>query len=748
MTRPHRFGGGRRAALLCGLAFGLPELARAQTQPICGTVYCTDVQECAGGDKPYCVTRCYPDEQDETGCSGHSSLVVWNAGAQRCDCTCRNQWTGPTNKQCSECPAEFGGSDCDGCQAGRINFPTCTECTVAADCSGNAGSVSTDGPQTKCTCECNSWWTGDNCGTCPPQYEQASCDKCAAGYTGSPPSCQQCSVATHCQNHATAVTSDAGRTTCVCTCAAKWEGNTCSTCPSQYEQTSCSSCAPGHVNYDTCTKCTVAANCNNHASAVDTNPAKTKCTCTCSDRYDGEQCERCSAAFEGYPNCGSCAKGYVGFPQCTLCDTAVQCSAHATSVDTDVPRTKCVCTCRNEWSGDNCGTCPTEFEQQQDCSQCSAGRIGYPTCEQCTSAKHCNNRATSVDANSQRSACVCQCQSEFGGSTCNQCANGYFGTYPNCVQCNSAQFCNDHADSAAPDPTQTKCVCQCSSAYEGEACDKCSAGHINYPTCTQCTSAAHCSGHAASVEDEGTRTSCVCTCRKQWTGGDCSSCDTTKYDQAQDCGQCAAGRIGYPTCEQCTNAANCNNNANSVDSNNKRTKCTCDCKSNFGGETCGECATQFEGFPTCSTCAAGYINYPTCTQCTSKDHCSNHAASVDDDGSRNSCVCTCSEQWTGADCSTCPAPKYDAAENCAQCSQGRINYPTCEECTVQAHCNGRATGVTSNNKHTACACTCEPEFGGGQCQQCANGYFGAYPNCVECTGAAFCNDHADSAAPD
>jgi len=64
---------------------------------------------------------------------------------------------------------------------------------------------------------------------------------------------------------------------------------------------------------------------------------------------------------------------------------------------------------------------------------------------------------------------------------------------------------------------------------------------------SRCTVQADCSNRAEVTGWNGTR--CVCKCRNQWTGVECTVCPS-KYNAAQDCGACAVGKENYPECRQ------------------------------------------------------------------------------------------------------------------------------------------------------------------------------------------------------
>ena len=823
---------------------------------------------CAEGYiKPFpACTKC----DTTTHCSAHADSVTDDGNRDSCTCSCRNQWTGDS---CETCPAKFGGADCDECTSGSINYPTCTACTAAASCSGHAKSVATDAKQTTCVCDCAGQFTGDTCNTCPSPFTGTACDKCmsgrityptctqctnadhcngkaqsvdddganakcvcacktgydgdscgvcASGYIGYP-SCVKCTTADHCNGNADSVSSDASGAKCVCHCSNDWSGDSCDVCPfpfggakcdgcvakyerhedkcnvctvgyinypdcdqctsplhcndhansvtsdatrttclctcsGMYEGAKCNSCTAGHISYPTCTQCSVQTHCSNHAVSV-AEESRTTCKCTCSNKWQGDQCQTCPTNYQG-TSCNKCAKGHVAYPDCTLCTADKDCSGHAVSVTDDGKRKTCACSCRNQWVGDNCETCPPQFGGS-DCDECATG-VAYPVCTECNNATACNNHAASVAPNAAGDACECVCQSPWdglaceicpshlSGANCDKCADGRIG-YPTCTECTSKDHCNDHAKRVTDDGTHTTCKCACAATFEGTTCDSCVEGYVGYPSCRECDVLQDCSGHAGAVTDDARKT-CTCQCRNKWEGAKCETCPAM-YG-GSDCNACAAGRISYPTCTECTVAAHCTNHADSVAADQNACKCTC--RNQWSGAACDTCAAQFDGAD-CDKCKVGHVNYPTCTECTNPNHCSNHAASVTSDASMKTCTCTCRNEWKGLTCDECDA-KFE--NDCAECAAGYIKpFPACIKCDTRAHCSAHADSVTDDGSRDSCRCacrnqwtgancqTCPPQFGGSDCNECASGKIG-YPACGGCTVDGSCSGHAVSVATD
>ena len=94
---------------------------------------------------------------------------------------------------------------------------------------------------------------------------------------------------------------------------------------------------------------------------------------------------------------------------------------------------------------------------------------------------------------------------------------------PICIEtkCTTATHCSAHAGSVTSDVAKTACTCTCSTGLTGATCNACDVGYINYGTCTECTTATHCSAYAGSVTSGAAKTACVCTCRPKWRGASC-----------------------------------------------------------------------------------------------------------------------------------------------------------------------------------------------------------------------------------
>eukprot|EP00665_Eupelagonemidae_sp_cell47_P017157 gene17157-biopygen13652 len=95
--------------------------------------------------------------------------------------------------QCN-CQAAFGGTFCDSCADGHINYPSCAKCDAAAACNGH-GMVTSDSTKTSCVCTCNAYWSGAACDSCTDAKfdPDANCAQCL-GERINHPTCTQCEM--------------------------------------------------------------------------------------------------------------------------------------------------------------------------------------------------------------------------------------------------------------------------------------------------------------------------------------------------------------------------------------------------------------------------------------------------------------------------------------------------------------------------------------------------------------------------
>ena len=145
-----------------------------------------------------------------TDCSSHAASV---SGTYVSGCVCR-------------CARGYAGGKCDSCALHYAGYPACAPipCTVNADCSGHAGSV-TGTLVTGCSCSCTTGFVRSDCSACDPRYR---------GY----PNCQPivCTNDVDCHRHAVTVRGTYV-TGCECDCdVPRHRGATCERCAANYTQ--------------------------------------------------------------------------------------------------------------------------------------------------------------------------------------------------------------------------------------------------------------------------------------------------------------------------------------------------------------------------------------------------------------------------------------------------------------------------------------------------------------------------------
>eukprot|EP01013_Petalomonas_cantuscygni_P015939 TRINITY_DN32863_c0_g1_i1.p1 TRINITY_DN32863_c0_g1~~TRINITY_DN32863_c0_g1_i1.p1 ORF type:complete len:1695 (+),score=209.29 TRINITY_DN32863_c0_g1_i1:184-5268(+) len=689
------------------------------SDPLTDTCTCGCVSGYTGSGCGQCATlhhgypACVPCDISYCGGTIRAAAVVAGTSGG-CACVCRGQWT--ASSQCTVCPSQYDSArNCEACAAGRVSYPTCEVCDAAVHCNSR-GTVRAAAGQGSCLCTCDTGYTGSRCEACAEGFVIGS-SPVGGGLT-----CTACSNTVHCSGNAVAVTSDASRLNCQCTCRLGFAGQRCNTCAEGFRGANATGGPP-------CYACT-AGDCSYRATAVAARGSE--CVCTCAAPWTGfacqncgisnsagGQCQACADGFTNFPLCDRCAVGYVGSgSSCRRCTVTADCGSIGISVTSDATNSFCVCQCPVGRTGTACADCAPGY---------IPNAVGG--CDACSTFTHCSGRAVAVSsANGQ---CVCTCQAQYGGTMCQSCASGY--RLPGCTACTGSGSCNNRSYSVSVSADQTQCVCACMSGYEGLACEQCASGWIGWPNCVQCTSASNCNDRAVGpISSNVARTQCVCdTCRGEWTGAQCGVCPIA------DCDACPVGFVGrQPLCRQCTVSADClSSYAVSVTTSNG--ECVCQCREGYTGQRCG-------------SCAAGYVGFPACRRCDVQSDCSGRASAVAESAA-GTCQCACLSPWIGAACDICPLTTGGTgtvitpngtlvvASACPPCGYGQVGLPPlCRTCTTTTDCNGNAVSVGVDSSGQQCTCQCAAAYTGAGCQQCAVGYYG-YPICGPCSSAGYCH---------
>ena len=140
----------------------------------------------------------------------------------------------------------------------------------------------------------------------------------------------------------------------------------------------------------------------------------------------------------------------------------------------------------------------------------------------------------------------CLCQTNFVGPQCNECAQGFEGSYQgfegsSCHQCKPGYHLDDNntcqygnCQSPGTQMRQENGVCLCNTGYTGSQCNICDNGfHMVSNTCF----VGECNPLGITlVEEDGT-----CQCLDTFQGGMCDEC---RYGHVGvDCSQCDTGFI-------------------------------------------------------------------------------------------------------------------------------------------------------------------------------------------------------------
>ncbi|KAJ9454684.1 Laminin-like protein epi-1 [Diplonema papillatum] len=661
---------------------------------------------------------CSPCSIDVNCHSRASSVAHATAGDPTCHCACLPGWGGAA---CEHCVSSRRGDNCDVCAEGHAGLPDCVPCDPAVHCNGAAVHIRAS----DCVCTCEPTVTGERC------------DRCAPGHVGSPSlGCEQCTTQRHCKGRAASVS--AVDNVCVCSeCKRGWAGSRCHTCMDGWFDRGdgvCAKCTPAEPANARCgSPAQVCAldnlldepSCGPFAFAVYNGSA---CRCTCRAGRSGPDCSTCTVAHAA-PSCAACAPDAVGvFPFCSPCGEA-QCSFHGTALvlhAADLAASNpgiCACLCRGGWAGASCSHCPTKFDQAT-CSSCARGFFGYPGCAVCSVDAQCSDRASSAVVSSDASRCECSCRGSWTGAACEVCPAGFDASLD---------------------------------------CSSCADGFRRYPTCEKCRLQANqeCRAVASPVRD-----TCRCSaCSGMWTGPTCSVCPAT-FDASQGCAACANSSARFPVCNGCSVSVHCNAKGSSAVSEASG-QCLCACAGNWEGPRCDVCPFPFDGGD-CDRCAAGCAGKPPlCRLCSVEAHCSGHAHSSHPNAAGTACVCTCSQQWSGDNCSVCAAPYSGSrslsggsglAASCNACAAGRVDYPFCTRCEdvcVQENTAGFDVDAMTDT----CVCRCRDGWEGPTCAVCGEGFDASDGTCVRCREgrvgetcqacdvATQCHNHAAKSEP-
>lgn len=467
----------------------------------------------------------------------------------------------------------------------------------------------------------------------------------------------------------------------------------------------CDGCDNGFQDNDSDGTCSPACNLDTCAGNGSCDDGSGAAVCTCDAAYTGSDCTSCATGFQDNDGNGDCQ------PDCAGND----CSGSGICSDASGAAT---CACDPGYTGADCSGCGTGFQDRDSDGICE------PACDGDT----CAGNGTCDDATG---TATCTCNTGYTGTDCSECAVGYQDNDEDGVcalecdldTCSGRGTCSDASGAA---------TCTCSTGYTGADCSVCDTGfqdNDDNGTCEAECAAGTCSGNGSCSDASGMA---VCTCDSGYSGSDCSGCSEGFQDRDGN-GVCA------PACDTNT----CSGNGSCDDASGTA---TCTCNEGYGGADCSTCSAGYQdnddngtceaecsaatcsGHGTCSdltgtatcSCDTGYIgldcascdtgyqdndNNGTCEAECSAETCSGHGTCSDASGMA---VCSCDSGYTGSDCSGCDAGFQDQ-DNDGTCA------PACDVNTCTGH------GACDDSSGTA-TCTCNQGYTGLDCSECAVGF--------------------------
>lgn len=355
-----------------------------------------------------------------------------------------------------------------------------------------------------------------------------------------------------------------------------------------------------------------------------------------------------------------------------------------------VPGVGCVCnqdTTKGFWALGNdgkCSDCSSGFAGSLCLIECQGG-----SCNQCNGNGRCS-RGIQGDGTCQ---CFTDSSGHWAGSSCSQCAPGFFGT-----KCTSS--CPG-VDTNTPCALRGECVvdgsglgyCKCNPGYGSDSgCVNCDAAHYAYMCSLTCpgyvTSGTDmgkpCSGHGRC--NNGTNENGTCQCDTNYGLEDCSKQCPNACSQH---GKCDDGSLGTAMCA-------CDKSHAPPDcfhciANMTGEACDIPCPLNSKGEPCSNHGTCYSVLNTTDpnhtyigacNCSAGYAGKLCDISCPGDPPCSGHGActpKVNGTGFILGYYCECFQSnvtgfWDGSTCSSCSLP-YNGSASCnvpCPMNQGKV----------------------------------------------------------------------------
>ncbi|XP_066588247.1 laminin subunit alpha [Prorops nasuta] len=305
----------------------------------------------------------------------------------------------------------------------------------------------------------------------------------------------------------------------------------------------------------------------------------------------------------------------------------------------------------------------------------------------------------------------------------------------------------DHYSPKYSVPASSVEQCQCPPNYQGSSCEECAPGYYRVQSgpyggyCVKC----QCHGHSDTC-DVNTG---VCTnCKNGTTGDHCEYCEQGYYGNAT---------IGTPSdcliCV-CPLPVPSNNFATGCEVNEEGNKISCDCLPGYYGARCQACAAGFYGNPEvygdyCKPCeCSGNIDTNQVGSCDSITgeclQCLNNTygkacnlckpgffGDAIDRKDCQSCLCdTCGMEECDNRNGQCHCKENVVGEKCDSCEVNHYGFNSCDGCKP---CDCGLASESSQCDDETGQCRCKPGVTGRKCDQCIAGYWDYGPDgCTSC----------------
>ncbi|XP_046762736.1 laminin subunit beta-4 isoform X1 [Gallus gallus] len=303
----------------------------------------------------------------------------------------------------------------------------------------------------------------------------------------------------------------------------------------------CSQCLPGYFGFPHCRPCAC------HGFAELCHPVTGECL-NCSRFTAGSHCERCIDGYYGNPSnrepCRPC--------MCPGVPTSKRFFAHSCYQDSQT--SQIVCNCLEGYSGNRCDECPSGFY-----------KIPGSPGEECAPCP-CNNNIDVTDpesCNRVTGECV-KCLHNTHGANCQFCKPGYFGSALNqdcrICKCNPAGVlpatCPGGDATCLCDPATGACLCQPN--VVGTTCDQCAPGYWDLAGGKGCQL---CDCDLKNTQsNQCDQLTGQCQCKVGYGGKRCDECEENYFGNPQKhCISCNCNPEGtnWPQCDKATGVCNC-----------------------------------------------------------------------------------------------------------------------------------------------------------------------------------------------